>query len=571
MDFVIIFLGKTGGAFMKIKTLLLVLVILSAYSSTANAATYRYYFSNNAAGNPTGSDTIGNGSQSAPWKTLAKAQAAINALSSSDTAYLYFDRGDIWSANTAQISTASTYGLLVISSNPTVHIDAYGTGNNPIFDGQVTNFSAVPSHNASTGPLFYNRFVSFEDKNGCSIQNLEIRNCYGIAVFMKNAHSITISKCYLHNLGYSAVNINGTFGLRDSTFSYNIVHTAQELYRNSKFTGWAGGVNFHSDGTGVTANNHIHHNIVYDIYGEGIVPGNAVTEYNVVGDTGSVAIDQTAFRADYGTSIARYNYVVHSDFASSIYDGHPGGMKACFRVYDESAGGNNASGTQEIYGNICIGRQYGIRGFCTGTGNECNPIGTVRIYNNTFIDNAVANMEFKNAGSGVAKNLYVYNNASILYGKTSAKHILDDATVPYVTWHQSNNAFWTTGGSPVVDSDWRTNYVTTDPQLPGEPSIDWDGQTGVNYYLNIDLREHLYPSSASPLFGKGLNLGSMFNNRFLSAGTKFDINPVKSSFVSVEIPAGSPWHIGAIAPSGEAQESPVYPIPPPSGVTIDIK
>ena len=119
----------------------------------ANAATYNWYFSNDATGNPAGNDISGDGSIAHPWKTLTKAQNQINSLRYNDTVNLFFDRGDTWNFDTGAVSTTHTYGLTIDSTDPTVHIDAYGAGNKPIFDGLVTDFSTASSHNATTGPL----------------------------------------------------------------------------------------------------------------------------------------------------------------------------------------------------------------------------------------------------------------------------------------------------------------------------------------------------------------------------------------------------------------------------------
>jgi len=85
--------------------------------STAGAASYNYYFSDDAAGNPAGSDASGDGSEANPWKTLSKAKSAINALSAGDTVNLYFDRGDTWDINTGKSTV-----FQVSSSNPVVNI-----------------------------------------------------------------------------------------------------------------------------------------------------------------------------------------------------------------------------------------------------------------------------------------------------------------------------------------------------------------------------------------------------------------------------------------------------------------
>jgi len=86
--------------------------------------------------------------------------------------------------------------------------------------------------------------------------------------------------------------------------------------------------------------------------------------------------------------------------------------------------------------------------------------------------------------------------------------------------------------------------------------------------MNIELTRDLYPASDSPLFGRGMRLDSSFSNIYLTTGSKFDLSPAKAILLTTTITANTPWHLGAFAPSAS---SAISPIPPPSGVTIDIK
>lgn len=85
-----------------------------------------YYFAAN------GNDTTGNGSQSLPWKTLAKAQAQITAASSNADLRLRFRRGDIWEETT---------GLSL--SKAAITVDAYGAGARPFFNLFTVKYSSA--------------------------------------------------------------------------------------------------------------------------------------------------------------------------------------------------------------------------------------------------------------------------------------------------------------------------------------------------------------------------------------------------------------------------------------------
>jgi hypothetical protein len=557
---------------MHIRSLVFLFVVFWASTPFwANAATYSYYFSNNAAGNPVGSDTTGNGSQSAPWKTLAKAKSAIDARSSSDTVYLFFDSGDIWTWNSSAVP-GEINGFVVDSTNPVVHIDAYGSGNKPVFDGQVTSFDTAAAPNATTGPLEWSRFFEIK-RDGCSISNVEITQCYGFGVYLNDADNFTLSYSDVNKIGKGAINFNGTYGLTGSTVKYCVMHTQQELERAGLTSGkWGSAIQFGNNGASARVyNNHIHHNILYNIYGEGMHVAGSTVEYNLIGDTGSVGIDAAAFRYNFENTVIRYNHLVFSSYGTSIYDSLTNGERSGIRVFDEYIGGTNSGATVEIYGNTVINRAYGISLKCTtGPSDECgNPVGNLLVYNNTFIDNAERNIRVVHPAD-VAINAYIFNNASILYDRTTGTHVSDNDELPAAGWNISNNAFWTNGTSPVVDADWRAKYVVANPMLSGEPTVDWDGLTGATYFLNIDPTAHLYPVSGSPLLVNGLRLGSSYNNKLLTVGTKLNSSPEKSVFVTTAIGPDASWPIGAYA--APAQEtSTTIQIPPPSGVTVDVK
>ncbi len=474
--------------------IMVISITIGSLSVFANAATYNYYFSNDAQGNVQGSD-VADCSAATPCQTLSKAESMIKALPSTDIVNLYFDRGDSWTWDSAAVrKTVNTFS--VSSSDPVVHIDAYGTGDLPIFDGMVKDFSTVPIHNTLNGPLKWSRFFEFQRDN-CSVSNIEIKRVYGNGIYSKGAHYFTVSSCYIHNFGNAAFSFNGKNGLHDSTFEHSTVHTGQELYRYSKREGWGGGIEFaNGGGTGAVYSNHIHHNIVYDIYGEGIICSNAITEYNIVGDTGSIGIDPAPFWYDSLDTTVRYNLVIFSNRRTSIYDSFDGSSATGIRVFDEQPGGDNSDAVIEIHDNIIINRERGIWFFHPDY--DDNAFGVVKIYNNIVIDSAKINYNFSQADTAIVG--YFHDNSSILYDNMSGVHIRDNNEFPQSNWKITSNHFWTTGSSPTVDINWRVDYNTSDPGLLGESSIDWVKQIGPTYYKNINPVMHLNPPSGSPIF-----------------------------------------------------------------------
>ena len=512
-----------------IRLLPLVLIIMFSLVSSLHAATYSYYFSKGGGGSQC--------SQSSPCSSISQAQAKINSANSGDTVNLKFRRGDTWTFNTAG-GTTLTWGLTVRSTDPTVNIDAYGSGSLPVFDGLVSNFNSVPVH--GQGAVRYSRIFAFE-KAYCSVKNIEIRRVYGHAIFLKNngQKGFLLSRCNINRFGNS--------GIAASTAAQNVIveyctfHTGQELYRYYKDGGaaWSGAITLKKEGGTKPIGNIIRHNLVYDIYGEGINVGNAIVEYNVIGDTGSIGICVVPHNWDFEENIVRYNIITHSNWSTSIYDDFRGGSSPVgFRVFDEQNGGDNSKADIQFYGNIIINRSYGIWIF----NPRDSAFGSVKIYNNTVIDSHKYNIYV--ADPTMFNDIRIYNNAFILYDQISTKHALDYRDfLPRSNWRVENNSFWTKGGSPTVDTDWRIGYITSDPGLPGEPSVDWDGQTGPTYYKGINFSD-IYPRVGSPLNDSGKILGAGYSATFLTSGTNFSKLPVEATFQISSI-SGS-WPIGAI-------------------------
>ena len=237
-------------------------------------------------------------------------------------------------------------------------------------------------------------------------------------------------------------------------------------------------------------------------------------------------------------------------------------------MFDESVGnGNNLNCDIQIYGNVIINNNIGIWIF-NNRGTNADKFGSVKIYNNLIIDSHVANIRALDHWQFT--NMKIYNNASILYDRTNAKHVQDgDESYP-AGWTIDNNAFWTSGGSPTVRSNWRKNYVTSNPKLPGEEvyHIDWDGQTGATYWKNITINKHLFPQSNSSLFNSGKNL-SGYNATILTYGSDFTKLPGTATFATATQPNTDNWDIGALSRRGVTSPIQTPVIPAPNNLRIE--
>ena len=143
-------------------------------------------------------------------------------------------------------------------------------------------------------------------------------------------------------------------------------------------------------------------------------------------------------------------------------------------------------------------------------------------------------------------------NASIYYDRLDSPHTGNGA---HANWTYSHNAFYPVGSPTTVGNGWTTNYVTGDPKLPGEPAVDWDGQSGAGYYNAIEYTTDLYPTSGA-LIGAGIDPGAGFEETFLTTGTDFsDVLNGASAFTTWQ--QATSWDIG---PWARGTSAATYPL-----------
>ena len=354
---------------------------------------------------------------------MTVAQNKINTLNNNDTANLFFARGDKWSVNSTSIGAKTFYGLHIGPTAPIVNIDAYGSGDKPIFDGLVYNFGSVPFPNGKNGPTYWNRFFQFDRKN-CSVKNVEIRRVYGHAIFLNNNGNInfTLQYCNINNFGNTGISAPGG---KNVTIEYNTFHTGQQLHLFGKVPFWGAAIQTKGNYGGSPSGGITRYNLVYDISGEGINVASGVIEYNVIGNTGSVGIDVASHNWDATAVTARYNLVTMADWGTHVYDQHKNGGSVGIRVADEKNGGENIHADVKIYGNLIINRLHGIQIVeLFGDTNDAKPWGPIRVFNNTIIDSHKNNFMVANTNN-VFPDVKIYNNASILYDRKDARHVND--------------------------------------------------------------------------------------------------------------------------------------------------
>lgn len=551
------------------------IIIIFLLVGISNATTTNYYFADDGkAGSVVGDCT--NSGDPCKWFSQYEvtydsgvtAQDCIDAWTTSDTVNLYFARGDIWTINSDAVSTIREYGIKAWDSNsdPIVNVSAFGSGNLPEFNGTVTDFSVAPAPTSSPGPKGNNNIFSFS-VNGSSISYVKINQWYGIPILLTEGYTsshaygdnITIEYSQFTYFGAALIDVNPFQNVQGLTFQHNLVHNGGEfnLYGQWGDNEWPPIVR--GSATPATsrnpANNYFGYNVLYDLGGEGIlITGEgSIAEYNIIGDTSSVGIYINQHGSDPGHTIVRYNLVTMS--TSNTYKNAYGPYEGISIRDEYPVGNDNSSALIEVYGNIVINRQHGLIFDVSDGGSSA--FGEVRVFNNTTIDNEIKNGYIDDYNLVATGKGFWYNNASILYDKSGNLHFADigDPANLSTYWTIDNNAYWTTGGSPTVDIDWRTNYVTTDPKLAGEEQgspINWDGLPSGDPTSNVTIA-NVTPEAGSGLIDSGKTLS--FEATFSIGTSDYTTLPDSITFNSVEQGADGYWDIGAII-AGTAATAP---------------
>ena len=444
---------KTFQVFKISKLFVLFISIFVLFiSATAESGTYTVYVDTNVTDTYTNSASpdcsiyspssgnCGGGSAKA-YRTLRDVNAFLNNLGTNDTATVYFKRGNRW------IFTSNSDSIKI--NSPNVTLDAFGSGEKPVFDGNgqypegVTGSSVPYGYAISVGASAI--------ASNISIKNLRIVNMYpgGGIIFSgsKAGKYFTgpglIKGCEFENLGWAAINIyrvpNSGGAPTAIKIENNSMTKINEYVRQVKIRGWPQVINTND---GYSFGHECRRNVIYNNYGEGIgAQGFAIIEYNVISDSKAPSIYKDAGYTGDGSdfsNVIRYNLIWGDS------DGLYGGGE--IRIDDESTQGANTGNTTDIYGNIVVGAYAGISLL-----NNVTPAsnwGAIKIYNNTFIDNK---FNFRGGEIQNFNHVTIENNKSIINpdAESSCAH----------------KSFW---GSSFATWVWGANYWYGDNN-PGSP------------------------------------------------------------------------------------------------------
>jgi hypothetical protein len=541
---------------------------------SAKAASYNWYFSNSS-----GNDTTGNGTQASPWRSLNKMETMINSITNgTDSANIYLRRGDTWTLN--------SFGCPLRINKSNITIDAYGSGNRPIIDGQ----NIYPADNGNQVPV-----IGVGDANGGStapvsgvyINNLEIRNlsngsanpdskAIGIAFYGSGASAYAtgpgaVRDCKIMDAGWSAITLYRVPNHLGSSHAIKIERNWIE--RTNWYGKILGGNGPQSINTndGWSSGHEARYNYIYQSENEGIGAGGlAIAEYNVVVDTNNPCIYvglsnsyDTSNEADF-SSIVRYNLCYNTRDLTWTEDSNRGGS---ISVNDERYQGENSEIHHKIYGNVVAGSQYGIqiKHICENdpTNLLCDSIGEIEVYNNLLIDNKY-NFVWNWTSPTYFTDVKIKNNVSIVSTDAASHSWGGNIGSAHLNgWHDADWTAWDIGPNFFYGLGWTNN---DDIEKYGGGSANaWkhaDNAFGTAYPLPktsgwIDLlvgvREptfaDMYPASGSEIVDRWetVVLSSEFQN-FLTTGTDWSTagtaNPVFN--LANQNTSGLDWDFGAI-------------------------
>ena len=551
------------------KKFLFLLLVLIATGGNADATDYTWYFSDDAGGNLSQGSDSNNCSLGSPCRSTSKAQSMINGITNgTDSAHVYFDRGDTW--------TISSFGTTVAVRRSNVTIDAYGTGAKPIFDGQ----NIYPSDNGAQTAVF----SAGDSSSGATVtnvhfNNLDIRNLsngvantdsksIGVIFYGTSSGNYftgpgSVRNCVISNVGWSGIGIYRVPNTLGSNYAITIEKNLIEC------TGWYAKILGGTGPQAINANDgyscgHIaRYNRVRNTHHEGIgARGFALIEYNVFIDNNNPAI-YAGFAQGSGSkfsSTIRYNLCFCTDDYTWTGDSNRGGG---IWINDEKAIGDNTETVTEIYGNIIFGSRYGLGIKCVPEDAAySNPIGPVRVYNNTVIDNKQnISVQYPDRFTDVK----LYNNASIINSdaeshvwgaQTGSWHIScfhDD--LGWSVWDIGPNFYYGDGwnenadmeinGGSAINALWKDtdNFFGTAAPLPKT-----SGWMSVDDVSSPPTFANMYPASDSELVDnvKVATLSSAYAD-LLTYGSNWSGLPENPTFVRTnQSDNGDDWEFGAI-------------------------
>ena len=423
------------------------------------------------------------------YSSLRDVNAFLGTVGNYETTSILFRRGKQWTL------TSDSDCITVNKSNVT--IDAFGSGAKPILDGKDKYPSQLSSANIPIGSAIKVGGGTAGAFTNVHINNLNFRNMYP-------GNGITFSG---DNPGG---NFRGPGSVRNCDF-YNIGWTAAQIYQVPNTSGSAGAIKFeynNIDGAALfpatqdyvdhpqaltsngryNSDHEARYNVIRRVKGEGIgATGMRVVEYNTISGCMAPSIYFDAWSNSNANCVIRYNVIWRDASLNEPYDG-------LIKIADEVSSGDNTQTTVEVYGNIVAGGFAGIMiaNSPIGTPDNYSPFGSIKVYDNTFIDNIHNYLTLYNDRFN---SVVIKNNVSIIHGdvQNNCSHAVAWSPGSWNNWTWGPNSFYGASlpGSPFYNS---SVDKTGTPDLP--KSSGWRNLTSMPSYSDLYPSDLL--SSAAP-------------------------------------------------------------------------
>ncbi len=449
-----------------------------------------YYISN------TGDDINNDGkSESKPWRTISKVNG-YTGFKPGDN--ILFKKGDTW------------YEQLIIpasgtSGNP-IKLGAYGSGANPVIDGQgIRNYA-----------------IQIQGKSYVIIDGINTINAADRNIDMWNVNNLIIRNLNVSNDIVISPNNRGGIWLGGNTASNNLIENVKTYSNGHPKSGATGGT---AAGNGIMLYNNAHDNIIqncisYDNAEDGIQIGDSGTTAtnNIVQDCETYNNHESGIDIKNGPQVLRRNKIHNNDGANGegtgivvsqetnaltiteneIYSNANHGIQIL-----DTTGSNQIVSYNKIHDNGNINGGYGVSSY-----------ETVSINYNSIYDNYWGGIRLSNT----AVNSKVYNNLmwgnNVYYklyvdapGTTIKNNILDNQpdtlriTVNAQTGLTSNNNLFDTGSNLIWGSTYYSlsNWKTATGQ-------DANSIEAIPLFMN-EAGKNFHLQSSSPAINKGVDVG----------------------------------------------------------------
>jgi hypothetical protein len=466
--------------------------------------------------------------------TIKDVNSYLATLSKDDTVTVLFKKNQEW-------AITSTESYLKINKDR-VFIGAFGSGSLPVFDGKDTayNDDLLKLH----APLIQ------INSNYCTVGSIRLVNAYGSAIRFSDVEGGLISQCQILKTGWSGIAIAGN--------SRKVAVEHCEITQ----TGWRSdlgpepieGMNHPQAINANTAGVDeclFRYNHIYNCYTEGIPASGHIVEYNLIGPTKASGI-----YAGEKPGVIRYN-IIYGSSDSKYHVYNKNGMTWCSNGIglNEEKYASDGIGS-EVYGNIVIGRQSGIRVM-----NRSKVFGKkAYVYNNTFLDNANNFM----ISAPEYWQIDVKNNLSIVYDKTHSRHVA---------------CFGDSSGWDIGPNQWSSipedkNWYSTSRDEISDPKLrktsGWTMLKSSTDFSFKDLTPLINSTAIENPKAIILSKYSGFQEIFLTSGTDLSKMPSAQVFrKDSQSSGGENWNFGAIIRidiAFDESENKQYTLLPPLGL-----